>query len=212
MSEEQRPRAKPWLLATAITFLLLVGLPILGFGIGLISLIIRENVAVGRWQPLGSPPEPPVEFVDAGLYRVYVRGQDGSLFECAHMDEPIKQDECWKSVEQPESPGYRVQYGYDYGSKTPSPPGPVVETFGLKGYPYRENSTYARYILLEDGSVWVWKHHSSPMPLILAVMGGLFFGLALAVVLIVTMWLVVGVRALVRRRRMSIQASQDKQQ
>ena len=140
-------------------------------------------------------------FVDASIDLVYVRGQDGSLLECVH-NAMAAGDECWKKVEQTQEVGYDVSLGSTYHGKKPSPPGPAVEALDLVGHRYTESSVFMRYILLEDGSVWVWAYYGNPvssfmLPL-LGFLGWPVCGLVLAIGLTLAIWLVVGVRALVR--------------
>jgi hypothetical protein len=54
---------------------------------------------------------------------------------------------------------------------------------------------------LEDGSVWVWEYTADANTSLALLFGGPICGLALAVVLVLGLWLAVGVRALVRRRK-----------
>ena len=198
MSEKKEKGTGLWVWAAVISVILLFGLPTLGFCVGFVSIASEGNRAVGHWQALGAPPEPPVGFVDADLGFVCVRGLDGSLFECTHWTGVTADNACWKAVDQPQKRGGYVEHGKVYGGKMPLPPGPVVQTLDLIGHEHRESTTYARYVLLEDGSVWFWEHYTGSGKVLGTLFGGPIFGLALAVVLIVGIWLVVGVRALVR--------------
>jgi hypothetical protein len=180
---------------------LLFGLPVLGFCGGFALIDPQGKRAVGRWESLDAPPEPAVEFVDADLGFVSVRGQDGSTFECVHWTGETGDNACWKNVEQSRKSIGGTEHGVSYGGKMPSPPGPVVESLDLIGHEHRESTTYVRYVLLEDGTVWFWTYYTGSGKVMATLLGGPIFGLALAVVLIVGIWLVVGVRALVKRRR-----------
>lgn len=200
MSDGKRQPVPIWVWAILISILLLIGLPILGFVAGLGSVGPREDRAVGRWRSLGSPPKTPTAFVVADHLYVYVRGQDGSLLECDRTG-PTVDNACWRKAEQPRESGAYVEHGVAYEGKRPPPPGRVKQALDVVIRRYAEQVTYARYVLLEDGSVWVWEYTADANTSLALLFGGPICGLALAVVLVLGLWLVVGVRALVRRRK-----------
>jgi hypothetical protein len=200
MSDGQRQQPWVWVSAILISILLLIGLPILGFNASLRSLGTRKDRAVGHWRSLGSPPEPPTVFVVADHLYVYVRGQDGSLLECDRTG-PTADNACWRKVEQPRESGAYVEHGIAYEGKRPPPPGPVKQALDLEIRRYAEQVTYARYVLLEDGSVWVWQYTADANTSLLLLFSAPICGLALAVALVLGLWLVVGVAALVRGRK-----------
>jgi hypothetical protein len=201
MSQEKHQGDKPWMWVLAVSLLLLVGLPILGLVVSWQRLGTRDDRAVGHWSTLGSPAKMPVAFEDAGLDLVYVRGQDGSLFECDHTVD-LEAGTCWRKVKQAREIEHAVSLGMTYHGTKPAPPGPVVESLDLVGHRYRESSTYVSFALLEDGTIWVWKHYANPVSSFLfPLLSGPVCGLALALVLLAVIWIVVGVRALVRRRQ-----------
>jgi hypothetical protein len=60
-----------------------------------------------------------------------------------------------------------------------------------------ERASHLRYALLEDGSVWLWSYHADANTnLLVLLMVGPFCGLVLAIFIVLTIWLVAGVRAL----------------
>jgi hypothetical protein len=188
-----------WVWSILVSVLLLIGLPLLGLNASLRHLGSRWDKGAGRWRSLGAPPERPMEIVDADLDRVYVRGQDGALFECDRTG-PTRDDACWKEVEQPRERESWVEHGDAYQGKRPAPPGPVKEALDVS-WQFAERASYARYVLLEDASVWVWVYHADANASLLLLFGGPVCGLALALAIVLAIWLVVGVRALLRRRR-----------
>ena len=187
--------------AIAISGLLLIGLPILGGHVGLDLFSARRNAGVGRWRSLGAPPERPTAIVDADLDRVYVRGQDGSLYEC-DRNGPTQDDACWVQVEQPRERDSSVEHGNSYRGKLPSSPGPVTEALDVSRH-FAERAWYARYVLLEDGSVWVWAYNADANTSLLLLFTGPICGLALAIVLVLLIWLALGVWGLLRGRKAS---------
>lgn len=203
MSRKRWWRAIPlWVWGTFISALLLFGLPILGFTVGFRSIGAAGNAAVGRWRSLGAPPVRPAGIVDASPGRIHVRGEDGSLLECDHTG-PTRDNACWKKAEQPVQKDGRVELGVTYRGEIPPLPGPMVEALDLVFYQYAESATYMRYALLEDGSVWVWEHHADANTSLLVLFAGPVCGLALAIVIVVVMWLVIGGRAALKKRKTS---------
>ena len=200
MSEEKKHGSRLWVWALAASLLLLIGLPVLGSLSSLRYVGNRRERAAGYWQSLGSPPETPVALMDAGDEIVFVRGRDGSLFECEHSG-PTDDDACWRAVDAVLESDDRVELGVAYEGKRKPPPGLVVSSLDLVIRRYPEMNVYAQYVLLEDGSVWVWEHTVDANWSLGTIFLGPVCGLALAVILVLGIWLVVGARALVRRRR-----------
>jgi hypothetical protein len=66
---------------------------------------------------------------------------------------------------------------------------------------WAERAWYRRYVLLDDGSVWVWYYDADANTSLLALSVGPTCGLTLAVVIVLAIWLAFGVWALVRRRK-----------
>jgi hypothetical protein len=183
-----------------MSILLLIGLPILAFDASLRSLGTRKDRAVGHWRSLGSPPETPTEFLVADHLYVYMRGQDGSLLEC-DLTGPTADNACWRRAEQPRESDVYVQHGAAYEGKRPPPPGPVTQALDVEIRRYAESVTYARFVLLEDGSVWVWNYSADANTNLLLLFSAPICGLALAVVLVLGLWLVVGLGALLKARK-----------
>ena len=187
-----------WVWRIVISILLLIGLPLLGIRAGFSFVEGWKNLE--RWQSLGSPADMPLRIVAGNLYVVYLRAQDGSLFECDHTG-PTRDNACWKQVnELPEGVGSGVEYGNAYRGEIPPPPGPVKEVLDVS-WMFAERATYLRYALLEDGSVWVWDYQADANWNLMLIMCGPIGGLALAIVIVLVMWLGAGLRALLRRRR-----------
>ena len=181
-----------------ITVLLLIGLPLLGVGAGFALLDAWKDADAGRWQSLGTPPEMPTAIVDADIDAVYVRGQGGSLFECDRTG-PTRENACWKEIDQPPERDSFVEHRNTYRGEIPPPPGQVKESLDVS-WQSAERSRHARYALLEDGSIWHWDYHGDANFSLVLLAAGPICGLALAIVIVLVMWLGAGLRALLRRR------------
>lgn len=186
-----------WVWAIVISVLLLIGLPLLGFRAGFDFPERWKNLA--RWQSLGSPAEMPLAIVGGDLDVVYLRGQDGSLFECDRTG-PTRDNACWKQVDQQRKRGGGENLGDRFGGEIPPPPGPVKEVLDVS-WMFAERATYLRYALLQDGSVWVWEYQADANWNLMLIVCGPVGGLALAIVIVLAIWLTLGLRALLRRRR-----------
>ena len=186
-----------WRLITSIV--LLVGLPFLGLDGGFALLRSCQRADAAAWESLGQPPEVPVEIVDAGLSKVYVRARDGSLFECNHSQAP-HDDRCWTEVNVVGKLDPGLDQRNTYAGEIPPAPGRVVQSIDLSWH-RGERSRHRRYALLEDGSVWLWDYNADANTGLLTLMAGPVCGLGLAVVIVLLIWLVAGARALLRRRK-----------
>ena len=192
-------RMPKWFWRLIITIALLIGLPFLGLGGGLALMRGCQRADAEQWEPLGVPPEMPTEIVDAGLDIVYVRGRGGSLFACDHTG-ATRENACWSEVEEPSTKDLDVEYGKTYSGDIPPSPGPVVQSLDVSRH-HAERAWYRRYVLLEDGSVWLWDYNADANWNLMLLMGGPTCGLALAIVIILLVWLAAGLRALLRRHK-----------
>jgi hypothetical protein len=185
-----------WVRRIMISLLLLIGLPLLGVGAGfrLLDAWRRSD----DWEALGRPSVMPAEIVDADLSQVLVRGQDGSLYVC-DQNGPTRDNACWEQVDQIAEGYGGVSHDTYRGSvEIPPAPGAVMQTLDVSWHA-AERASYARYILLEDGSLWVWDHHADANWSLVLLAVGPICGQALAVVIVVLWWGVAGLRALWRR-------------
>ena len=188
-----------WFWRLIVSVALLFGLPLLGLNGGFALLRSCQRADAAEWESLGQPPEPPVEIVDAGLSKVYVRVDGGSLFECDHIRAPYD-DRCWNEVIEVGALDPGLEYRNTFAGEIPAPPGPVVQSLDLSWH-RAERAKHRRYALLEDGSVWLWDYNADANTGLLTLMGGPVCGLGLAIVVVILIWLAAGVRALLRRGR-----------
>ncbi len=188
-----------WKRRLFFSLLLLIGLPLLGVRGGFALLDAWRDADAGSWRALGRPAEMPTAIVDATMYVVYVRGQDGSLFVCDHRGQ-TRDNACWQEVEQVGERDYDVEHANTYRGEIPAPPGTVVETLDLSRH-FAERASHARYALLEDGSVWLWDYHADANWSLVLLACGPVLGLGLGVVIVALWWGAAGLRALLRRRQ-----------
>jgi hypothetical protein len=185
-----------WVRRIIISLLLLIGLPLLGVGAGFRLLDAWKRA--DKWEALGRPPVMPAEIVDADLSEVLVRGQDESLYVCDHTGR-TRDKACWEPLDHTGEGYGDVSHDTYRGSvEIPPPPGVVKQTLDVSWH-RAERASYARYVLLEDGSLWVWDHHADANWSLVLLAVGPICGLALAVVIVAMWWGAAGLRALWRR-------------
>ena len=183
-----------WVRRVVITILLLIGLPLLGVGAGFALLEAWNRADAGGWESLGTPPEALEAMVDASLDAVYARAVDGSLFACDRTG-PTRDNACWQEIAELPEREAGVDHRDTYGKEIPAPPGRVVESIDVSRM-FAERSSHARYALLEDGSIWHWDYNGDANWSLLLLASGPVCGLALAIVIVLVMWLGAGLRAL----------------
>ena len=127
--------------------LFLVILPLACLGAGILAAWLLESGALEKWEPLGTPPGGALEFVDANSTYAYVRNQSGDLYRCPH---------CWEEAEPLEQPLVEpTRFCPPANVRVPPDPGEVIKRLG--GWECHADAiTYYQYVILSDGSVWVW--------------------------------------------------------
>jgi hypothetical protein len=137
---------------------------IVGLVVGMIispSLVrqMRDGVFT-RWEPLGMPPEPITrllgyEFGDRARILVRVETISGALYQCCS-----RQNTDWNEV----TPSDLVYA--DACSKLPSqaavPPREVLSCVESRAFEGATDRT--QFALLDDGSIWVWRHRVEFLP------------------------------------------------
>jgi hypothetical protein len=199
MDSKRRGKIPGWAWRILITVVLLVGLPLLGVPVGFRLLHAWKGWETRSWQELGQPAQVPVAIMDADLEVVYVRGEKGALYACNHT-EPTRDNACWEQIGQLPQTDSGVDHRNTYRDEIPPPPGEVQDVLDVS-WDYAERHTQLRYVLLADGTVWLWDYHADANWSIALLMLGPVCGLALAIVIVVVMWLGAGLRALIRRLR-----------
>lgn len=143
-----------------------------------------------KWQPLGHPPEKAIKisineknlpFVETSDSKIYLCSQSYSSSNCSWIKtdrseiQPGVSSPCW-----PVSP-----------FKTPKTPGKIMDMVEFEscemGLAVISATTIQHnFVLLEDSSVWSWKHSHSNLALInifLHTMGGCFVGSIIGVII-----------------------------
>jgi hypothetical protein len=183
----------------AVSILLLGGLPLLGIDLASGWLVRWNRGDYVSWQSLGSPPIKATSIAYVDLDVVCVRGADGSLAAC----EPVvstRKEGCWRPIDALPDRDERIDHRDTFRGQIPPAPGTVVDSLDLS-FDWAERATHARYVLLDDGTVWQWRHNADANTALGIVALGTVCGLALAIAILAVLWLVVGLRALLERRR-----------
>jgi hypothetical protein len=136
------------LLVMGSVIILVTGLGfVIGSFVGMSHLMVSE-MDLPDWQPLDDPPEAVAHLVgiDYDTATLYIQSESEHYYAC-----------CWQLVDQPPVPSEAL--GQCSPSKTPSPPGEVLEqiTHVECGGEWFIQYSYA---LLSDGSIWQW--HFTP--------------------------------------------------
>ncbi len=116
-----------------------------------------------EWVALGKPPVPAEHLLSATPYAVYVETNDGQVFA---GDANCLSNPCWSAtVDWTDSPGWTDQYltvsaacKFEDSEDIKEIPGQLLECASLKYVLMPDGYVTAYYVLLEDGSVWVWKY------------------------------------------------------
>ncbi|MFN8459719.1 MAG: hypothetical protein U0401_34575 [Anaerolineae bacterium] len=113
-----------------------------------------------RWERLPPLPQPPLQLVGgaiAGNFRgvVYVKTIDGQVYACR----PRETDACWLKTNTPSKGGSEDETcaAYPLRYTVAEPPGPVKEHLRVQ-WCHFEAGAQNDFVLLEDGSIWVWQH------------------------------------------------------
>ena len=137
-----------------------------------------------KWVYLGAPPDGGVEILDSYGSEIIVRSANGQVYSCSTR--PGRS--CWKTIEwPPQVTGYRelIKFGHFWIVNTPEN---AIDSIKVAYYPGVEDYAEAKYVLLNDGSVWGWQYsiHDTDMwtwiyvysPFICSgILGGVILGL-----------------------------------
>jgi hypothetical protein len=164
----------------------LVCSPCLGLVGGVVYLNGQSAGQFARWRTLSAPPETAVSFVAADPFRVYVSTLSGQVYVCDHDGAPVNSD-CWLLAEEP----YAIATDTDFersvfSGEVPPPPGETTDAVYVSLIK-AEAAYEARYVLLADGTVWVWEFGADSRQSLLVLLGGPVLGLALGGVVILAL-------------------------
>jgi len=188
-NERNSVARRPWsgarlLLATLALLILLPCLGVLG-GAGFLGL--RQSGAFSRWRSLGAPPGGGAEIITGDLEVVYVRAHNGAAYSCAYGEKPAPAD-CWRPAVEP----FRVDPEATFGERVlekdvPPPAGTVSDTLEVTAW-YAEDAFEARFALLDDGTLWVWRYDVGSYLYLFILVVGLVVGGLVGVVGVVLLW------------------------
>ncbi len=141
-----------------------------------------------QWRRLPDLPLTPVQIVGGTTTQVFVRVADGQVYSCS-----TEQGECWVQDDNPpplmtandDCEQYPVQYTVS------DAPGKVVDSLQIQ-WCHFEAGAEANYVILEDGSVWMWYHSDANFLNVArsfgAIGAGCGAGLLVGVVLLLYVW------------------------
>ncbi len=190
-----RPPSRTAGLAVVI-FLVLICSPCLGLGGAVAYLGGQSGGQFAHWRSLAAPPETAVGFVAADPNQVYVATQSGQVYVCDHHQAPVN-TQCWQPAEAPYAVEQETDYQHSvFAGEVPPPPGEAVDAVYVALF-YAEVAFEARYVLLTDGTIWVWEYGTNSNGSLLVLLAGPVLGLALGGVVVGALLVV----SATRRRR-----------
>lgn len=142
-----------------------------------------------RWQRLPDPPAKSVQIVGGSTEVVFIEMAAGQVYYCSLSD-----NNCWVKYEKPVSASSRNEWceQYPLHYSVSAPPGKVIDYLQTQ-WCHFEAGEEADYALLEDGSVWVWKHWDANFlnlaRAFAAMGGGCSVGLLISIAVPVFVWL-----------------------
>jgi len=169
-----------------VVFLLLICSPCLGLGGGVAFLAGQSDGRFARWRSLAAPPETAESFVAADPFQVYVSTQSGQVYVCGHNQAPAD-GQCWRPAEAPYAVAAETDYEHSvFAGEAPPPPGDTTDAVYVALF-RADAANEARYVLLTDGTVWVWEYATDANQSLLILLAGPVLGLALAGVVILAL-------------------------
>jgi hypothetical protein len=153
-----------------------------------------------RWRSLGAPPHGGAEFITGDPDVVYVRTAAGDTYACRYYGS-VGADTCWYAVQEPLKVHPNIQFDDPlFEGDVDPPPGTVVDALHVTAWE-RDASFEARYVLLQDGTVWKWEYDAVGYSGLIIIVLALFAGLILAGGLVIALWLGFGLHGLLGRAR-----------
>ena len=128
--------------------------------VGLIASVLVfgqvNRLPHGGWTQLPSAPDTPTEFVGHSPFTfwggaIYVRTKSGDIYS---FDCPMESPCLWEKEALAADLDLDSEEG-DLSLNAPRPPGRVIDSLDVLhvGVDYRDET---QYVLLDDGSIWVW--------------------------------------------------------
>jgi len=173
---------------------LLVLCPCLGLLASGGYLWARGQAAFSRWQSLGAPPEHAADILAGDTSVVYVAAGAGKVYACAHHGKKPPAY-GWSEAAYPLEVDPEIKTDQRLFDKDPKPPpGVVVDSLIVTRW-FAEAAEETRYLLMQDGSVWMWRYDVGSYLALFMWIAGPLAGLALGVLAVIALWLRAGVRA-----------------
>jgi hypothetical protein len=132
-----------------------------GFLLGLFFAIFLEIGVFEIWQPLGKPPEEISRIIGSSGAIVYVQTKSGTTYKYVFVsDSPLWEVET--------SHDYRLYpKNSDSGYFITIPPlFWIKESYSIDDYGMVESGGIRRFAIAPDNSVWMWRHFSAGMAII----------------------------------------------
>jgi hypothetical protein len=170
-----------------LTGLILILLPCLGLGGGVVYLRRWNAGALSRWRRLEPLPARGIELVAGTTTTVYVRAEDGGLYGCRHRGGIEVRRDCWFVAREPLDADLDHQSEERlYPGDVELPSGTIVDSLEVT-VRYAESMSETRYLLMQDGAVFKWEYDRSMFgnlgKLVLGALAGLVVGIAVVVLL-----------------------------
>jgi len=181
---QRRSRGARLLLATVA---LLTLLPCLGLLVSAGYVRLRQVGAFSRWRALGAPPGGGVDILTGDLEVVYVRALGGTLYSCAYEEKPSAAG-CWQPAPEPLRVDEWATFDRRVLDRDVRPPaGTVTDTLEVSAW-YPEHAFEARFALLDNGTLWVWRYDVGSYLDLFILIVGLGIGTVLGMVAVAVLW------------------------
>lgn len=184
-NEMNQPDWRKPLALAALTIGVLLCTPIVGFVGGLGYFAAESSGAFESWQPLGTPPERAIKILSI-QGKVYVKTIGERIYSC----DALSRTECWMETTLPQEIPPEDQFHCEGAPpiQVPNPPGKVVDSLGSQVCG-AETVSQSNFVLLEDGSLWIWHHNFDVYDLLFFPFCGVVLGLLGGVVISILIWL-----------------------
>ncbi len=193
----RRPSSRARLVLASLAMLMLFSC--LGLMASGVYLWARQAGALSRWRSLGTPLGRGTEIVTGDTDVVYVATAAGRVYACDRSKAEPTED-CWKETSQPLRIDPETEFDHPLFQKDVAPPsGTVMDVLNVTLW-YVEGAYETRYVLLQDGSVWMWRYDVNAYVSMFIWVFGALAGLALGILGMAVLWVRAGVTAMLLRR------------
>ncbi|MBN1315787.1 MAG: hypothetical protein JXA42_09975 [Anaerolineales bacterium] len=120
---------------------------------------LSETGIFVRWKSLGIPPDGGMEILGSGGIDVYIKTTTGKVYVCSMP----KRRNCWEETEWPPKVMQWSEPVEDDIFWVSRPPDNVIDSIAVGDFAF-DHIGEAKYVLLQNGSVWRWYHVKSELP------------------------------------------------